>query len=112
MKFSEAYGKNYFVLKSSFFRELVYYVDYYGAGEILQSSKIFARDGIDFRLKEGFKYEPFVLIGIWTKKSDHGKLEEAMEELERIAPLFIKGYEEARIKILDDIVVLKTQYLD
>ena len=107
MKFSETYGKNYFIFKSSLFRELVYYVDYYGAEKILQSSKVFVKHGIDFKFKEGLDFDPFMLIGIWIKKSDHDKLEEAMEELERIAPLFVKGYEEAKIKILDDIVVIQ-----
>ena len=107
MKYSELVGKNYFVLRESFSRELVYYVDYYVSEKKLQSAKVLANYGIHFKLKEGLHYGQFVLVGIWIKKSDHDKLEKAMEELERIAPLFTQGYKEARIRILDEIVVLK-----
>lgn len=110
MKYSEAFGKNYFEMPCNIpGRVLMYYVDYQARGKS-RAAAIFKQKGLKKWNKDNdimLFDKTFALIGVYIKSSDVPKFEECMTELENTAPFFCKGYKEARIRILDDIVVLK-----
>lgn len=110
MKYSEVVGKNYFEMPCNRpGRALMYYVDYQAHGKS-RAAAIFKQKGLKKWNKDNDIVvfgNTFALIGAYIKQSDMQKFEECMQELENTAPFFCKGYKEARIAILDDIVVLK-----
>jgi hypothetical protein len=110
MKYSEVVGKNFFEMPSRIpGRKLMYYLDYQAHGKS-RAADLFKKKGLKRWPKDKdiiLFNKTFALIGVYIKSSDVQKFEECMEELERTAPFFCKGYKEARTKILDDIVVLK-----
>ena len=111
MKFSEAFGKNFFEMQTRIpGRKLMYYVDYQANG-VSRAAVLFKNKGI----KRWNRHNKvivfggiFALVGIYIKSSDVQKFEDCMSELENTGPFFCKGYKEARIKILDEIVVLES----
>ena len=107
MKFSEAVGKNFFGMSSHIpGRTLVYYLDYQANGKS-RATALLEKKGIKKWRKEIIPFGKFALIGVYIKSSDAQKFEECMDELESTAPFFCSGYKEARIQILDNIVVMK-----
>ena len=110
MKFSEAVGKNFFEMPCIIpGKTLVYYLDYLANGTS-RANTIFKKKGLKKWNKNNSIIvfdKTFALIGAYIKYSDAEKFEECMTELENTAPLFCKGYKEARIRILDDIVCMK-----
>lgn len=113
VKFSEVVNKNFFEMDSVLpDRTLMYYLDYQANGKS-RAATLLKKKGIK-KVPKAFDIltfkigsETFALIGVYIKNSDVHAFEECMEELERTAPFFCKGYKEARIKILDDIVVMR-----
>lgn len=110
MKYSEVVGKNFFEMPSCIpGRTLMYYLDYQAHGKS-RAAALFKKKGLKKWNKDNDIIvfdKTFALIGAYIKNSDVQKFEDCMSELENTAPFFCKGYKEARIRILDDIVVLK-----
>lgn len=114
MKYSEAVGKNYFEMPSKIPGvKLMYYVDYSDANGVSRSKTIFAKHGlrVAFKFYECFNFpfegEDFALVGGYIRASHAEKFEECMDELERSSSLYCVHYTEARIHILDEVVVMK-----
>lgn len=111
MKYSEVVGKNFFEMPSSIpGKALMYYLDYHANGKS-RAAYLLKKKGIKKLPKDldVIVYDnKFALIGAYIKLSDMQKFEECMQELERTAPFFCKGYKDARIKILDDIVIMES----
>lgn len=109
-KYSEVFGPNYFEMPARIpGRKLMYYVDYQVHGKS-RAAELFKMKGLKKWNKDRDVIvfnDTFAFIGVYIKNSDVQKFEDCMRELEQTAPFFCKGYKEARIRILDDIVVLE-----
>ncbi len=107
MKYSEAVGVNYFDFSIPMtMRKLVYYVDYVANGKS-RGEALLHKFKIPFSGKEVIPVGQFFLVGVYIKRRDFERFTECMKELETSAPIFVNGYKEARIDILDQLVVMK-----